>query len=41
MEVQLETVAHFPLKLAHESEGQSPILRDDLVMEERGQIYFS
>jgi len=32
MELQLETVALFSLKLAYESEGQSPILRDDLVM---------
>src|SRR5690349_21489880 len=32
MESQLETVALFSLKLAYETEGQSPILRDDLVM---------
>ncbi len=32
MESQLETVALFSLKLAYESEDQSPILRDDLVM---------
>ena len=32
MELQLETVALFSLKLAYETEGQSPILRDDLVM---------
>jgi len=32
MELHLETVALFSLKLAYESEGQSPILRDDLVM---------
>ena len=32
MESQLETVALFSLKLAYESDGQSPILRDDLVM---------
>ncbi|WCM52353.1 hypothetical protein OH720_04850 [Pseudomonas sp. WJP1] len=32
MESQLETVALFSLKLAYESEGSSPILRDDLVM---------
>lgn len=32
MELQLETVALLSLKLAYESEGQSPILRDDLVM---------
>ncbi len=32
MELRLETVALFTLKLAYETEGQSPILRDDLVM---------
>ena len=32
METSLETVALFSLKLAYETEGQSPILRDDLVM---------
>lgn len=32
METPLETVALFSLKLAYESEDQSPILRDDLVM---------
>ncbi|EJM70933.1 hypothetical protein [Pseudomonas sp. GM55] len=32
MEQHLETVALFSLKLAYESEGSSPILRDDLVM---------
>ena len=32
MELPLETVALFSLKLAYESDGQSPILRDDLVM---------
>lgn len=32
MESQLETVALFSLKLAYETEGSSPILRDDLVM---------
>jgi hypothetical protein len=32
MELHLETVALFSLKLAYESEGQSPILRDDFVM---------
>lgn len=32
MELQLETVALFSLKLAYETEDQSPILRDDLVM---------
>lgn len=32
MESPLETVALFALKLAYETEDQSPILRDDLVM---------
>ncbi|MGB6210378.1 hypothetical protein [Pseudomonas mandelii] len=32
MELLLETVALFSLKLAFETEGQSPILRDDLIM---------
>jgi hypothetical protein len=32
MELHLESVALFSLKLAYESEGSSPILRDDLVM---------
>ncbi|HCS45721.1 MAG TPA: hypothetical protein DIW52_23355 [Pseudomonas sp.] len=32
MELLLETVALFSLKLAYETEGQSPILRDDLMM---------
>jgi len=32
MESPLETVALFSLKLAYETEGQSPILRKDLVM---------
>uniref|UniRef100_UPI00097C0A30 hypothetical protein n=1 Tax=Pseudomonas sp. KK4 TaxID=1855729 RepID=UPI00097C0A30 len=32
MELNLETVALYALKLAYETEGQSPILRDDLVM---------
>ena len=32
MELPLETVALFSLKLAYESEDSSPILRDDLVM---------
>lgn len=32
MELLLETVALFCLKLAYETEGSSPILRDDLVM---------
>ncbi|MFS2196929.1 hypothetical protein ACCD00_00150 [Pseudomonas sp. Pseusp3] len=32
MELHLETVALFSLKLAYEAEDSSPILRDDLVM---------
>jgi hypothetical protein len=32
MELPLETVALFSLKLAYETEDQSPILRDDLIM---------
>jgi len=32
MELHLESVALFSLKLAYESEDSSPILRDDLVM---------
>jgi hypothetical protein len=32
MESSLETVALFALKLAYETEGQSPILRKDLIM---------
>ncbi|WP_256829964.1 hypothetical protein [Pseudomonas sp. Pse1] len=31
-ELHLKTAALFSLKLAYETEGQSPILRDDLVM---------
>jgi hypothetical protein len=34
MELLLETVALFCLKLAYETEDSSPILRDDLVMSE-------
>jgi len=33
MEQTLEAVALFALKLVHETEGASPILRDDLVMD--------
>lgn len=33
MELTLEAVALFALKLVHETEGSSPILRDDLVMD--------
>ncbi|MGF6220144.1 hypothetical protein [Pseudomonas frederiksbergensis] len=32
MELPLETVALFALKLAYETEGESPILRDDPIM---------
>ncbi|WP_419736881.1 hypothetical protein [Pseudomonas sp. COR18] len=34
MESQLETVALFALKLAHERDGGSPLLRDDVAMGE-------
>lgn len=34
MELTLETVALFSLKLAYETDGASPVLRDDLVMSE-------
>lgn len=34
MEQTLETVALFALKLVHETQGASPVLRDDLVMDE-------
>ena len=33
MELTLEAVALFALKLVHETEDGSPILRDDLVMD--------
>ncbi|WP_426133641.1 hypothetical protein [Pseudomonas sp. PWP3-1b2] len=33
MELTLEAVALFALKLVHETEGASPILRDDWVMD--------
>lgn len=33
MELTLEAVALFALKLVHETDGASPILRDDLVMD--------
>ncbi|MEW5509087.1 MULTISPECIES: hypothetical protein [Pseudomonas] len=33
MELTLEAVALFALKLVHETEGASPILRDDLIMD--------
>ncbi|MDF2794383.1 MAG: hypothetical protein K0S85_2136 [Pseudomonas orientalis] len=33
MELTLEAVALFALKLSHETEGGSPVLRDDPVME--------
>ncbi|WP_219094486.1 hypothetical protein [Pseudomonas sp. UMAB-40] len=32
MELPLETIALFALKLAYEREGESPILRDDPIM---------
>ena len=34
MELTLEAVALFALKLVHETDGGSPLLRDDLVMDE-------
>ncbi|QJI27466.1 hypothetical protein HKK55_01710 [Pseudomonas sp. ADAK18] len=34
MELTLETVALFALKLAYETDGGSPVLRDDLIMSE-------
>jgi hypothetical protein len=33
MELTLEAVALFSLKLVHETDGASPVLRDDLVMD--------
>lgn len=33
MELTLEAVALFALKLVHEEDGGSPVLRDDLVMD--------
>lgn len=33
MELTLEAVALFALKLVHETDGASPLLRDDLVMD--------
>lgn len=33
MELTLEAVALFALKLVHETDGASPVLRDDLVMD--------
>jgi hypothetical protein len=33
MELTLEAVALFALKLVHETDGGSPVLRDDLVMQ--------
>lgn len=41
MELPLETVALFSLKLAYETEGQSPILRDDLVMSDYQEDIFA
>lgn len=40
MELLLETVALFCLKLAYETEGSSPILRDDLLMSDYEQEVF-
>lgn len=41
MESALETVALFCHKLAYETEGQSPILRDDLIMSDYQQDIFA
>jgi hypothetical protein len=41
METPLETVALFCLKLAYETEGQSPILRDDLIMSDYQKDIFA
>jgi hypothetical protein len=40
MELLLETVALFSLKLAYETEDSSPILRDDLMMSDYEQEMF-
>ncbi|WP_411960071.1 hypothetical protein ACK3BE_25810 [Pseudomonas mandelii] len=40
MELLLETVALFCLKLAYETEGSSPVLRDDLLMSDYEQEVF-
>ncbi len=40
MELLLETVALFCLKLAYETEDSSPILRDDLLMSDYEQEVF-
>ena len=37
MELTLEAVALFALKLVHEEDGGSPVLRDDLVMDMKEQ----
>ena len=34
MQLPLESVALFALKLVHETDGASPVLRDDPVMDE-------
>lgn len=41
MESPLETVALYSLKLAYEKEGQSPILRDDLIMSDYQKDVFA
>ena len=41
MERPLETVALFSLKLAYETDGQSPILRDDRVMSDYQREVFA
>lgn len=40
MELLLETVALFCLKLAYETEGSSPILRDDPIMSDYEREFF-
>lgn len=40
MDRALETVALFALKLVHETEDQSPILRDDPIMDDYQQEVF-
>jgi hypothetical protein len=40
MELLLETVALFCLKLAYETEDSSPILRDDLMMSDYEREFF-
>ncbi|RON29173.1 MULTISPECIES: hypothetical protein [Pseudomonas] len=41
MELPLETVALFAFKLAYETEGESPILRDDPIMSDYEREIFA